>query len=142
MNLYRHILLTTDLTEQSKKTALKALQVAEQYGARLTILHVVEPLPPYALGYMGSVKLEEELLAYATTNLTQLAKELVVPPSDQRIAVGSVKSNILIVAKELDVDLIIMGSHGRHGLDKLIGSTAAAILHGAECDVLVVRIPD
>lgn len=139
MAFYRHILLTTDLTEHSKSTAFKALQLAEAFGARITLLHVVEPLPAYALGPMPSVNFEREMLEKAQKEVAEIAKELVIPESDQRITSGSVKTCILKTAQDLNVDLIVMGSHGRHGLEQLLGSTAGAVLNGANCDVLVVR---
>ncbi|MEJ2344256.1 MAG: universal stress protein, partial [Gammaproteobacteria bacterium] len=49
---------------------------------------------------------------------------------------------ILDTAKEQQVDLIVLGSHGRHGIGRLLGSTADNILHHADCDVLAVRIKD
>jgi universal stress protein A len=139
MAFYRHILLTTDLSEHSKQTAFKALQLAEVYGARITLLHVIEPLPGYAMGSMPVVDLEKEMFDQAKMYMMDLAKELVIPETDQKIEVGSVKACILKAANDLNVDLIIMGSHGRHGLEHLLGSTAAAVLNSAQCDVLVVR---
>ncbi len=137
--MYKHILLTTDLTDHAKKSADKALKLAKQTGARLTVLHVVEPLPAYAMGYMGSINLEEEMLGQARANLTELGKELGIADADQRIELGSVKACIMKVVEDLNIDLIIIGSHGRHGLEVLLGSTAAAVVHSATCDVLVVR---
>jgi universal stress protein A len=139
MSQYSHILLTTDLTDHAKKSAQKALDLAKQFGAKLTIMHAVEPLPAYAMGYMGSINLEQELMDQAIANLSQIAKELGIPESDQRIELGSIKACILKAAYELNADLIVVGSHGRHGLERLLGSTASAVLQGAECDVLVVR---
>ena len=52
---------------------------------------------------------------------------------------GSIKNEVLKVAQENDIDLIVTGSHGKHGLALLLGSTADAILHGAKCDILIVR---
>jgi universal stress protein A len=46
------------------------------------------------------------------------------------------------MAKDQDIDLIVVGSHGRHGLALIFGSTSNSVLHGATCDVLAVRISD
>ena len=54
----------------------------------------------------------------------------------------SLKKVILAEAQAINADLIIVGSHGRHGVSLILGSTANAILHGAQCDVLAVRVPD
>ncbi len=139
MTTYNHILLATDLSEDSKQVAHKALDMAEHYGSKITMLHVVESLPPYAVGYLGSVNIEQELLEKAEKDLAALAKEIVVPEANQKIEIGSVKTVILDTAQTLSADLIIVGSHGRHGIGLLLGSTATAVLHGAICDVLVIR---
>lgn len=55
---------------------------------------------------------------------------------------GSPKLEIVRVAEERQVDLIVVGSHGRHGLALLLGSTANGVLHHAKCDVLAVRLAD
>lgn len=140
--MYKHVLLATDLHEENKKSADKALAIAEQNGATLSLVHVVEPLPAYAMGYFGSVNIEQELLDEAEKNLRILGQALNVGEANQHIEIGSVKISVLKVAKDLSVDLIVVGSHGRHGLEVLLGSTAAGVLHGTKCDVLVVRTHD
>ncbi len=142
MTMYQHILLATDLHDECKKSAEKARMVAEQNGAKLTMIHVVEPLPAYAMGYFGSVNIEKELIEEAEKNLNELAESLGVPTENRLIEIGSVKVAILKAAKELSADLIVTGSHGRHGLERLLGSTAAGVLHGAECDVMIIRTHD
>lgn len=142
MSNYQHILLATDLHDDCKKVIQKAFSIAEQHDATLNLIHVVEPLPAYAMGYFGSVNIEKELVDEAEKNLAKISKDLPMSPEQQRIEIGSVKVSILKVAKELNIDLIVVGSHGRHGLEKLLGSTASGVLHGAECDVLVVRTHD
>lgn len=142
MSKYKHILLATDLHDENMKATEKALAAAEQNGARLTVVHVVEPLPAYAMGYFGSVNIEKELVDEAVKQLAELGEKINVPTQDQRVEIGSVKIAVLNLAKELDVDLLVVGSHGRHGLEKLLGSTASGILHGAKCDVLIIRTHD
>ena len=139
---YKHLLLTTDCNETSHKCIEKGLDLAKLYGAKLTILHVVEPLPAYAMSYMGSVNLEEEMIAQAKISLEKLVADHHLDDALLHIELGSVKACILTHAKEHKVDLIIIGSHGRHGLERLIGSTASSVLQGAECDVLVVHTYD
>lgn len=142
MSHYDHILLATDLTPAATHTAKKAMELAEVFGGRLSVVHVVETLPGYAAGYVGMVTLEQDLVEQAKTHMKELAKMLIVPENDTYVRVGSPKSVILDLAKEQSIDLIIVGSHGRHGIDKLLGSTAGAILHGAQCDVLTIKTED
>jgi len=142
MQKYKHILLATDLHSENMKATHKAVAQAEQNGAKLSVVHVVEPLPAYAMGYFGSVNIEKELIDEAQKNMAELGKKINVAEQDLHVEIGSVKVAVLSIAKEVGADLIIVGSHGRHGLEKLLGSTAAGVLHGAECDVLIVRTHD
>ena len=142
MKLYGHILLATDFSKGCHFTAKRAMEIAKETGARVSIIHAVEHLPSYAYSYLGSVDIETELVDEAKSTMAELGKELNIPESDQYIKVGSSKKLILDTAKELGVDLIIVGSHGRHGVSRLLGSTASAILHSAECDVLTIRFSD
>ncbi|MBB71139.1 MAG: universal stress protein A [Legionellales bacterium] len=142
MTMYQHILLATDFTEHSKVTADKALQLAEQFGAQMSLIHVVESLPSYASGYLGAVDIEQELFDEAKKNIAELGRVLAVAEDKQIIEVGSPKAKILHVAEDIGADLIITGSHGRHGVGKLLGSTASSIVHGAKCDVLTVKCPE
>jgi universal stress protein A len=57
-----------------------------------------------------------------------------------KIEFGSVKNEVLRVAEEIGADLIVIGSHGRHGLSRLLGSSTSGIVQGAECDVLTIRV--
>jgi universal stress protein A len=63
-----------------------------------------------------------------------------VAKNNQVVTVGRPESEIHRLAKEQEVDLVIVGSHGRKGFQLLLGSTANGVLHGTECDVLAVRI--
>ena len=74
--------------------------------------------------------------------MADAAEKLNVPADQQIVKVGPAKQIILDEAKKHDTDLVIVGSHGRHGVRLLLGSTANAVLHGAECDVLAVRVQD
>jgi universal stress protein A len=140
--MYKHILFATDLTEDTEYLTKKVAQVRDLTKAKLSIIHVVEPLPGYSYAYLGIEDIEGQLLEEAKQSLTKLGTQLNVGASDQFIEVGPTKTKILKIAEDNRVDLIICGSHGRHGLSLLLGSTANAILHGAKCDVLTVRLPE
>ncbi len=142
MRMYHHILLATDLTPASHPVVKKAMELSKGCGAKLTLIHTVEHLPNYAYGYTGAVDIEKELLDAAKESMSKLGEETHVPEADQIVESGPPKARILDAAEELAVDLIIVGSHGRHGVQRLLGSTAASVLHGAKCDVLTVRYKD
>ena len=140
--MYKHILFATDLSDETDYIISKVRSMRGYTGARLSIIHVVEPLPGYSYAYLGIEDIEGQLMDESKTALTKLAQQLSVDPKDQWVEIGPTKSKILDVAKNIGADLIICGSHGRHGLSLLLGSTANAILHGAKCDVLTVRLPE
>lgn len=140
--MYQHILLATDLTDDTDYIIKKARSIRELTGAQLSLIHVVEPLPGYSYAYLGIEDIEGQLIDEARIALNKLGESLGVNTEHQHIEVGPTKSKILSVAQDVKADLIICGSHGRHGLSLLLGSTANAILHGAKCDVLTVRLPE
>ncbi len=140
--MYKHILLATDLTDETDFIINKVRTIRGYTNATLSIVHVVEPLPGYSYAYLGIEDIEGQLIDEAKGSIAKLGQTLGVDAKDQWIEVGPTKSKILSVAESIGADLIICGSHGRHGLSLLLGSTANAILHGAKCDVLTVRLPE
>lgn len=138
MSTYQHLLLATDLSQSSHEANEQAAILAKAFNARLSLLHTVEPIPAYA-AYTGIADVQDAIVEDAKKALRKLGEELGVPESDQRIELGPVKSRVLEAAKELGIDLIIIGSHGRHGLSRLLESSAGGIPHDAMCDVLTVR---
>lgn len=145
MSLYKHILLAVDFYDDDKLTKVKAKLLAEQHQAQLSLIHVVENFPVTDIAY-GPIPfdtdLAEEWMAASKKRLGKLGEELGVPEQRQWLEMGSAKLEIVRVAEENGVDLIMVGSHGRHGLALLLGSTANGVLHHAKCDVLAVRLQD
>lgn len=146
MDSYKHVLLAVDFFDKSDVVADRAKDLAERYQAKLSIVHVVDTLPitdpAYELLMPFDMDLTAEFLAAAKSKLNTLAKKLNVAESDLHLETGSPKHEIIRVAEELKADLIVIGSHGRHGLALLLGSTANSVLHHAACDVLAVRLQD
>jgi universal stress protein A len=144
MDAYTHVMFATDLTEENRHLAARAQDLASRYGAKLSLVHVVEysPLLEYGNGqiFPTGLELEETLAERARETLRRWGGELGVAGEDQWVEIGATKTEVLRVAKERGVDLIVVGSHGRHGLGLLLGSTANAVLHGAPCDVLALRV--
>ena len=130
---YRRILLVVDLTEDSLQIGRRATAVAAQLGAQIELLHVIEflPIEPMAETLMASVRIEEELLDRARARLTALALQLGVPQAPCRVEAGSVKAEIVRIARERQADLIVLGSRERHGLSILANLTEDTVLHAA-----------
>ncbi len=142
MSDYRRILLAVDLTEESNRVAVRATSLALVYDAELHIVHVIEPL---SLAYGGDIPMDlssvqEQIHDQAKSHLAEFAATLGVPVDRQYLIFGRPESEIQRVADAKEVDVIVVGSHGRHGLALLLGSTANGVLHGATCDVLAVRV--
>lgn len=140
---YQHILIAVDLTEASEKVANKALALAEKLNARLSLLHVVEYVPVDPAGEAllpPPVNMEEELMDAARQRLETLANKLQLPDCQRHVVLGNIKSEVARVAREHNVDLIMLGSHERHGFALLLGSTEKSVLSAAPCDVLAVRL--
>jgi universal stress protein A len=140
--MYKHILCATDLSDETDYVIKKVRAIRELTNARLSLVHVVEPMPGYSYAYLGIEDIEGQLIEEARNALAKVGATLSVDIKDQWVEVGPTKSKIQSIAEDTGADLIVCGSHGRHGLSLLLGSTANAILHGAKCDVLIVRLPE
>ena len=140
--MYKHILFATDLSDDTEYLIQKVKALCDLTKAQLSIIHVVEPLPGYSYAYLGIEDIEGQLINEAKAGIDALAQQLSVSKDHTHVEVGPTKTKILETADEAKIDLIVCGSHGRHGLSLLLGSTANAILHGAKCDVLTVRLPE
>ena len=151
MENYKNILLAVDFYEHCEAVANRAKDLAVKYQAKLGIIHVVDSMPITDAGYGADIygadlpfnmDLTTELMDGAKKRLAQLAEKLGVTEDRLWLEMGSPKTEIIRIAEENKVDLIVIGSHGRHGLALLLGSTANGVLHHATCDVLAVRLQD
>lgn len=143
MKNYQHLLLAIDLHPGCDKSMLEhGLALAKENGAQVSLIHAVEHLNAYgvAQAYSAVLEVEDQLVADAKAEMEKIKKQYHIESANAVVEVGSPKMIILDYADENDVDLIVLGSHGRHGLQLLLGSTANAVLHNAKCDVLAVRI--
>ncbi|MBU2707870.1 universal stress protein [Zooshikella marina] len=141
MSRYKHILVAVDLTEEADIVLQRAQEIAKDHNADITLVHVVEPL---SVAYGSDIPLDlttlqEEIAQQARQRISELAKRL-NNEGHQHVVYGRPEKEIHRIAEERNVDLIVVGSHGRHGLALILGSTSTGILHGAKCDVLAVRV--
>jgi universal stress protein A len=142
MAAYKKILVLLDLTEGSERIALAARDMAAHSNAAMVILHVVEFVPSEPMGetLMPSVQIEEDLVQRSRAKLDELSARLGFSQASIRVEAGNPKSEILRVAKEEAVDLIVLGSRLRHGLGVLVNYPEDTVLHAAHCDVLAIRL--
>ncbi len=143
------ILLPTDFSECGNYALRYATSLARTFGASIICVHVIEPMVPTA-GYSGMTEplpiadITEQLEDSAERELPRIAEceECAGLQVEEVIAHGEAASEIVRVAKARNVDLIVVSSHGRTGLGRILfGSTAEAIVRHASCPVLVVKPP-
>lgn len=142
MSTYSKILAVVDLTEDSRLILERAKAIAADQAAMIVLLHIVEyvPLEPMGETVLPTVQIENELVDRAKQKLQTLAAQAGLTHSSQRVEVGSIKAEIPRVAQTVGADLIVVGSHERHGFAVLVNFTEDAVLHAAPCDVLAVRL--
>jgi nucleotide-binding universal stress UspA family protein len=143
------ILVPVDLSDGSQALIDYAIQLAKPFNATLEIIHAWEP-PQYvapdllvAAPGWNAQSLEQVAVDAATKELNELAAKIQNPPVPikHRVVVGEAASTILRVAEEGKHDLVIMGTHGRRGLPRLLlGSVAQKIVARAHCPVLTVHL--
>jgi nucleotide-binding universal stress UspA family protein len=139
----KRILLPTDFSPASQQAFKYAVKLAEQFAAELTLIHVLTPAPPSALDLTSVRAFSDKELDKAEKNLRDLvrsAKEAGVGSAQSTFRVGLATHEIVEAAKELDVDLIVIATHGYTAWKHLcIGSTAERVVRAAPCPVFVVR---
>lgn len=142
MSSYRRVLLVLDLLEGSVVVGQRARDLAAAVGAEIELLHVVEfvPVEPMGETIMPAVQIENELLERTGRRLRAMATELGLASAPCHVEAGNVKSEIVRIARERHVDLIVLGSRERHGLSILVNLTEDTVLHAAPCDVLAIRV--
>ncbi len=146
MKQYKNIVVAVELEPESDLKITERLKVIQKEcpETKLWLVHAVEHVSTYgaAYGVTAGIDIDAILKTEAQQLMDQMAGVLNIPDERCIIAEGAAKYVILDEAKKNKADLIIVGSHGRHGVQLLLGSTANAILHAAECDVLAVRVQD
>jgi universal stress protein A len=142
MPRYRKILVVLDLSSDSDPVVDAARDMAGAWNAQVVALHVVEFIPVEPLGesLMPTVQIEDALIERARAKLAEIGPRLGAANPVLRVEAGSIKAEVLRVAEDERVDLIVVGSHERHGLAILVNFTEDAVLHAAHCDVLAVRL--
>ena len=138
----KSILVPTDFSAASKKALKYAEELARQFNAQITLLHVIEPMPmadfgayPLALSYDPLLKKTKQTLDRFSRR--EVAENLL---KETQVSVGRPFQEITDAARKLKMDLIVIATHGHTGLTRaILGSTAERIVRYAPCPVLTVR---
>lgn len=142
----KRILVPTDFSEPGKTALRYAVAFADQFGAALDLLHVVEPVPPSAMiSSISRDQLTRDLHKYAEEQMAQLHAEWddYAFPVTKNIVEGYAFVEIVKFARSHKTDLIVMGTHGRGAIAHMfIGSVAEKTVRKAPCPVLTVTHPE
>ncbi|MBB3168526.1 universal stress protein [Simiduia aestuariiviva] len=144
MNNYQQIVVGVDLSPESSQVLDRATQLSKLCQAEVHLVHVLEPLT-FAYGGdipMDLTEIQSQLQSQAEQHLHKLADHFNIGKPHCHLLVGQPAAELHRIAEEQSADLIIVGSHGRQGLALLLGSTANGVLHGANRDVLAVRVEE
>ncbi len=140
MYSYKHILLATDLHGDNKAVTDQAVALAKRNNARLSVINVLPNIPYYMASGVPSIADLEDHLEDGNMRKLKALEAKIDMEADYHLLHGSPKRKIVELAKEIECDIVIIGSHGRHGVERFIGSTANGVLQRAHCDVLIIRI--
>ena len=141
--LFKNILVPHDGSSHSKHAFKVALDMAKKYNSKLSMVTVLDTSP----GHWANSNLWENAIGGARTlvkrefeSFESAAKKAKVPFHSEVIESHSTTKTIVSYSKSKKIDLIVMGAHGKTGLDKLIlGSVSNSVVHRVRCPVLIVR---
>ncbi len=145
--VYRHILVASDFSEFSEMALKKATEIATPFTAKITVIHAAEVLTAEVYPALGELSIpvlaenpefEKKQIERLQKKLDKFISKLDYPNIAGIVEIGHPVDTILEYALENNVDLIVMGSHGRRGLARLLGSSTNGVINHAPCDVLTV----
>lgn len=138
MSNYKNVMIAIDPLGDYQAIVERVKAITDS-DSEVTIIHVHEPVVYIDMRY-ADVGVEANIIQEATKVIGNIGDELNVAQDRRLVESGKPAKVIHKKAEELGIDLVVVGTHGRHGVQLLLGSTANAILHGTKCDVLAVRV--
>lgn len=144
MSFYNKIVVAIDPFINSKNIISKAQKLLANKGV-LDMVYVSEEVPVVFAGApltppLAYVSDTREHKIEAQKLLIKLSKKHVISEERIHILIGSTSQEIISFAKKYNADCIVIGSHGRHGVTMLLGSTTSNVIHGSPCDVVVIKM--
>ena len=134
---YQKILVAINIYEDCEHVINSACSVAKKLNAKIDVVTVIDNTAEYV---PAAIDFQKNLQENAAEKLQNIKPKFEGMSAKFDILKGNPNHQIVHYADENDYDLIILGSHGRHGINLLLGSTANSVLHKAKCDVLTIRI--
>lgn len=143
--MFKKILVPVDGSSTSLRAVSSAVALAQAFGGKVSVIYVIDPYPFTGVGTDFAYG-QDQYLAAATAeahDAIRAARESIeaagVPVETSVVEGHSVWRGILAAATAMEADVIVMGSHGRSGIEKLLGSVAQRVLSHAHLPVMVVR---
>jgi len=142
MTDYQQILVGIDFTESTDKLIEKAVRISGIFDAKITLVHIIDYLPPtYVAAELPSGLVSEDVLVdRAKQRIADLMKRYSDIKYETHIALGRRKQSIVAIANKIDADLAILGKRDPVAIDRFLGSTTLGVINRSDLDVLVVRL--
>jgi universal stress protein A len=143
MTGYRNVLVAIDGSDESERILERAAAMAAVNKAELSAVMVFQPLVgsySFELGMSDFEKVQKEYQEQVAIKLRAQLATYGVPAERVHFLSGRPATEIKSLTKSSGVDLLVIGSHGHNPVRAVLGSTANAVLHGIDCDVLTVRV--
>jgi len=143
---FANIAVAVDFSSHSNLVLNRAVELAQHYNSNLSIISVIEHYTHIRSEYDSIIssyddaEIDKQLYDNSVLKLKNLTSNIDYPNVRQEVLWGSPKSTILSYAASQNTDLIVLGSHGRHGFARILGSIAHSVAHNAKCDVLIVKL--
>ncbi len=143
----KNILFPTDFSDGSAQALAYAVDMAKRYGAKLHVVHIIYDVAKATGWYVPHVSVNQmydEIKQGAQKEIERFGVEELSGLKDieRSVITGVPHEEIINFVKKNKIDMIIMGTHGRKGIDRILfGSTAAQVVRFAPCPVLTVRLP-
>ena len=137
----KKILVPVDFSENSKKILGSASDIAEKFGAALSVVFVVQSFDDYSgffVPHMPVAQFEEEMVQGAEKKMASFLSDYA--GLESKVLVGDVGEEVIQHAEDAGIDMIIMGTHGYRGIEKVMfGSVAEKVVKSAPCPVLTIN---
>lgn len=143
---YKNILVAVDTTDEAEDVIRAAREISEKQSSKISAVTVIRPMADFYINLYSTLEdsadlgIESRAVKSATAWLSDLLTRHDIDAGAGNVIIGTPAVEVRQFAEKIDADLIVLGTHGRHGLGLLLGSTANAVLHGAPCDVLAVKV--
>ena len=143
--LFQNILVPVDLSKQSTRAFKVALDISKKYGSKITVITCIEVYASYHLYYQSStvsqqIKQQSKIIKNHFKELEYFAEKKDVSLKFKILKSDSVVKEIISFTKSKKHDLVVIGSHGRTGFDKLLlGSVANGVSQKTSCPVMIVK---